>query len=282
MVQPTFNFSGSQQSFTATLTASGSATLGGSGTYYSWVGWPVSTWASVSISMNNQTVAIGTNPDTIAINKDPMGNAQVAFDRLSLTNGGLLDLNATDLFGGSPQTLALDQVALDGEVIGLVPVQVRLDVAGSASNFSFDMTNPAWTLPQGGVHPSLDYMWIGQGNANIDYNLAVNGALEVAGLFTVDLGTILSTGGSVGYAGIPLLGTMNLTELAGPYPKDVAVHIASNFNDWTPITVPFTTAGAYDFNNYSGEGGTYYKVHFDYDFTGSLAVDNVTLDIYST
>jgi hypothetical protein len=282
MVSPGFSFSGSQQSLTATLTASGSATLGGSGTYYSWVGWPVSTWASVSISMNNQTVGIGTNPDTIAIDKDPMGNATVAFERLTLSNGQLVDLNVTDLFGGSPQGVALDQVALDGEVIGLVPVQVRLDVTGSASNFSFDMTAPAWTLPQGGAHPSLDYLWIGSGNANIDYNLAVDGELEVAGIFTVDLGTLTNLSGSTGYTGIPLIGSMNLTELAGPYPKDVAVHISSNFNDWTPITVPFTTAGAYDYNNYSGEGGTYYKVHFDYDFTGSLTVDNVTLDIYST
>lgn len=288
MVSPGFSFSGAQQSFTASLTAGGSATLSGSGTYYSWVGWPISSWASVTLSMNNTTVGLGTNPDIININKDPMGNGQVAFERLFTTfdNTQLLDLNVTDLFGGSPQGLALDQVALTGGVdtpLGDIPVTVRLDVTGSASNFGFDMTAPAWTLPAGGAFPSKDFMWIGQGNASINYNLAVDAELEVWSLFTVDLGTILSTPGNFAYAGIPLLGSMNLTELAGPYPKDVAVHISSNFNDWTPITVPFTTAGSYDYNNYTGgEGGSYFKVHFDYDFTGSLTVDNVTLDLYST
>lgn len=282
MVSPTFNFSGSQQSFTASLSASGSATLSGSGTYYSWVGWPVSSWASVTLSMNNQTVPLGTNPDTIAINKDPMGNGQVSFDRLLLTGAQLQDLNVTDLFGGSPQGLALDRVTLTGDVSGLVNVEVRLDVTGSASNFGFDMTAPAWTLPSGGSHPSLNYMWIGSGNAGLNYNLAVHGELEVLGIFTVDLGTLVSLADSFSYAGIPLLGSMNLTELAGPYPKDVQVHITSNFDDWTPITVPFTTAGSYDYSSYNGTHDSYYNVHFNYDFAGSLTVDNVTLDIYST
>jgi len=287
MVSPGFTFSGSQQSITASLTAGGSATLSGNGTYYSWVGWPISSWASVTISMNNQTIGIGTNPDTIAINKDPMGNGQVAFERLftTLDNGQLLDLNATDMFGGSPQALALDRVTLTGTVntvLGDIPVEARLDATGSLSNFGFDMTAPAWTFPNGGAFPSKDYMWIGSGNASIDYNLAIDAELEVWGIFTVDLGTILSTGGNVGYNGIPLLGAMNLTELAGPYPKDVAVHISSNFDNWTPITVPFSTAGAFDYNNYSGGTNAYYVVHIGYDFTGSLTVDNVTLDIYST
>jgi hypothetical protein len=289
MVSPTFNFSGAQQSITASLTASGSATISGSGTYYSWVGWPINTWASVTLSLNSQTVGIGTNPDTININKNPMGNGQVGFERLTLANGQLLDLNATDLFGGSAQDLALDRITVTGDVelLGLpVGVEIRLDTAGTLSNFNFDMTAPAWTLPQGGTFPTKDYMWIGAGNAGIDYNLALNGEMEVLGFLTIPLGQLFGTSGHVNFQDllggpVPLLGTMSLTELAGPYPKDVQVHINSNFDQFTPVTVPFTTAGNYSYDGYSG-GDSYYKLNLNYDFAGSLSVDNVSIDLYST
>ncbi len=287
MVSPTFNFSGSQQSITATLTASGSATLSGYGTYYSWVGWPVSSWASVTISMNNQTVGLGTNPNPINIDKDPMGNGQVSFERLftTLDNGQLVDLNATDLFGGSPQNVALNRISLDGGVntpLGDIPVTFNLDAAGSLSNFSFDMTtNPVFTMKTGGAFPSVQYTWIGGGNAGVNYDIGVTGEIKIWDLITVPLGTLVSLNDRFDYAGIPLLGTMTLTELAGPYPKDVEVHIASNFDQFTPVTVPFTTSGAIDQMIPNGSN-SYFTVHADYAFNGSLTVDNVTLDIYST
>jgi hypothetical protein len=289
MVTPTFSFSGGQQSITASLSASGSATLSGSGTYYSWVGWPVSSWASVSINMNNQTVNLGTNPSVIGVNKDPMGNGQVAFGNgiapnKALSSASLMDLNVTDFFGGSPQGLALNPVSLDGEISGIgIPVTMTLNTSGSLSNFSFDMTsNPAFTYKKSGALPSITYGWVGSGDASVNYNLAITGNLDVAGIFSVDLGQLINYTGNFATAA-PLLGDMVLTELGGPYPRDVEVHISSNFQDWTPVTVPFTTSGVVDFNNYGGgEGGSYYKVHVDYAFNGSLNVDGVTLDLYST
>jgi hypothetical protein len=288
MVSPTFNFSGAQQSFTASLSAGGSATLSGSGTYYSWVGWPLSSWASATINFNNQTVGISPNPNPISINKDPMGNGQVTFERLftTLDNGYLNDLNVTDFFGGSPQGLALNPVALNGSVntpLGDIPVILTVNTSGSLSNMAWDMNaNTGLTVRTGGAFPSVDYLWLAGGNGGVDARLTMSGSLEVWGIFTVDLGTLLDTGTiHQDLSGLPFYGNMNLTELAGPYPKDVQVHISTDLSGLLPLSVPFTTSGAYDLNTYAG-GSSYYKVHVNYAFDGSLTVSSATMDLYST
>jgi hypothetical protein len=290
MVSPTFSFSGAQQSFTASLTAGGSATLSGSGTYYSWVGWPISSWASATVNFNNQTVGISPNPNPISINKDPRGNGQVSFERLFTTfdNGYLNDLNITDFFGGSPQGLALNPVQLNGSVdtpLGAIPVYLTLNTSGSLSNMNWDMNaNTAFMYGKTGAFPSVTYSWLAGGNGGVDARLLMSGNLNVWGIFDVDLGTLLDTGTiHQDLAGLPLLGTMNLTELAGPYPKDVQLHINTDLSGLLPITVPFTTAGAYDYNNYpGGEGGSYFKIHVNYAFDGSLSVTSAAMDLYST
>jgi hypothetical protein len=289
MVSPGFSFSGAQQSFTANLSASGSATLGGSGTYYSWVGWPISTWASVTVSFNNQSVGLNTNPSPISINKDPIGNGQVTFERLftTLDNGYLNDLNVTDFFGGSPQGLALSPVALGGGVdtpLGEIPVTLTLNASGSLSNMAWDMNaNTGMTVNKTGAFPSVTYTWLAGGNGGIDASLQVAGNLNIWGIVDVDLGTLLDTGTiHQDLAGMPFYGTINLTELAGPYPKDVQVHINTDLSGLLPITVPFTTAGAYDYSNYTGGTNSYFNVHVSYDFAGSLTVNSAGMDLYST
>jgi hypothetical protein len=281
------NFNGAGDSATASLTASGSATVGGSGTYYSWVGWPVSSWASVTISFTNQTVGIGTNPDTININKDPTGTGLVSFEDawggygtiMPLDSGSLDDLDVA-LLGGSPQGLALDRITLTGDVGGLVDVEVRLDASGSITQLDYDMTSGLTIGPDGQyVTPpagQASYTVIPVGDVDAAYSASIDGELEVMGLFTIDLGTIASFTGLESLTGLPLPGTMTLTETDG----DVDVHIHSGFE--SSLEVPFTTAGAESVNTYAGNKNPYYKVNFNYDFAGDLVVGSVAVDLYDT
>jgi len=287
MVSPGIGFSAGGDSLTASLTASGSATVGGSGTYYSWVGWPFSTWAQVTISFNNQTVGIGTNPDTINVAKDPTGTGQVSFERLFTTlDNGNLDALDVDLLGGSPQNLALDQVKLTGDVSGLVDVEVRLDATGQITQLDFLKTGGITTGANGQFYvppvaqATYNGLWVG--NATAGYSLAVDGELEVMGLFTIDLGELVSLSGTESLTGIPLPGQMTLTELGteGVWPKDVAVHLSAGIDE--AIDVPFTTAGSESISTYGGNKNPYYKVNFNYDFDGQLTVDNVGVDLYDT
>ena len=282
MVSPGLSFNGAGDSLTASLTASGSATVGGSGTYYSWVGWPVSSWASVTISFNNQTVGLGTNPDTININKDPSGTGQVSFERLfqTLDNRTQDDL-VLDLLGGSAQGLALDRVTLSGDVSGIVDVEVRLDATGSITQLDFDQTGGI-TLGSNGQFPVANSTVIATGTATAGYSASVDAELEVMGLFTIDLGTLVSLGGTETLPGIPLPGTMTLTEVGteGVYPKDVTYHFGGGLDD--AISVPFTTAGSESIDTYGGNKNPYYKVNFNYDFDGNLDIDNISFDLYDT
>ncbi len=287
------NFDGASQSLTADITAGGSATLSGSGTYYSWVGWPVSTWASVSISFNNQTVGIGTNPDTINVNKDPDGSATVGFERLftTLDDASLSNLSVDGL-GGSAQGVALDQVTLNGEVIGLVPVELRLDASGSINTLDLSIPSPVLIGPDGqfNVAPigQATYTALGSGNVSASLSASVTGEMEVLGLFTIGLGTLVNFNESLNEA-IPYLSTVTLTELgvqdSGIYPKDVAVHLSTDLADLAggdAIEIPFTTSGSENINTYDGSKNDYYKVNFNYAFDGNVAISNASIDLYDT
>jgi hypothetical protein len=288
MVSPGLNFNAAGDSVTANLTASGSATIGGSGTYYSWVGWPVSTWASVTISIGTQTVGLGTNPDTININKDPSGTGQVSFERLftTLDNAGLDALNV-DLTGGSPQSLALDRIEVDGEVIGLIPVTIGLDASGSLGPLNYDMSY-ATTLGGNGqfyVSPlkQASYYVIPVGNASAGYSASIDADIDVGGLFTIDLGEIASLSGTESLGDVPLIVNMVLKELGpddGVYPKDVSFDMSIAFDE--SISVPFTTAGTESISTYAGNKNEYYKINFNYDFDGNLDVSNISLALHDT
>ncbi|MBN1342705.1 MAG: PEP-CTERM sorting domain-containing protein [Phycisphaerae bacterium] len=293
MVTSGINFSGAGDSATASLTASGSATVGGNGTYYSWVGWPVSNWASVTVSFNNNTFPVGTNPDTINIAKDPTGTGSVSFERLFTTlDGGLLNDVDTNLLGGSTQSLALDRVTLTGDVSGLVDVQLRLDGYGSITQLTYNANSVA-TFPQpAGVYynapvGSAEYFFIASGDAMAAYTAAVDAELEVMGLFTVDLGQVLNFSGSQTLPNVPLPGNMTLTELGteGAYPKDVAVHLAADLDLvglGGAIEIPFTTSGSESVNTYASNKNPYYKINVNYTFDGNIIIDDVSIDLYDT
>ncbi len=282
MVSPGVNFGGGGDSLTASLTATGTATVGGSGSYYYWVGWPGEFWTEVTISFDNQNVGLGTNPDTINVSKDPTGTGQVSFERLfqTLDDRSQDDL-VVDLLGGSPQNLALDRITLEGTAIGFVDVEVHLDAYGSITQLGFDQTGGA-TIGGDGQFPVASSVVIATGDATAGYTVGVDGELEIPGLLTVDLGTLVDLSGTESLTGLPLPGTLTLEEIGteGVYPKDVTYHLGGGLDE--AIDVPFTTSGSESINTYAGNHDAYYKVNFNYNFDGNLSIDNISFDLYDT
>ncbi len=273
-------FDGTAQNGSASLSASGSATVGGSGTYYSWVGWPFSTWAQVTISFNNQTVGLGTNPDTIGLTSDPDGSGLVSFEvaKDTLAQGTLDDLDV-DIDGGASWGLALDDIVLTGDVTGLgVPVTVTLETDGAVTDLDFNMTGGSTGSYASGSFPSITYDVNPSGTVSGSYTATVAGEIDIGGFLTVDLGDLVTVSGSDSEA-VSAPGQMTLTELAGPYDKDVAVHISAATG---AIDIPISTSGSESINTYGGSKNPYYKVSFNYSLSGQLGVGSASIDLYDT
>jgi hypothetical protein len=86
-------------------------------------------------------------------------------------------------------------------------------------------------------------------------------------------------GGSAGVGETLSNGVMVLTELAGPYPRGVAVNIRADAA--SPVTVSFGTSGSYYYNNYSGGTNPYYIVTLNYSQSGSVST-TAHMDLYAT
>lgn len=274
------NYSDTPQNANASLTASGSATVSGSGTYYSWVGWPVSSWASVTISFNNQTVGLGLDPDTINATRDPDGSGLVSFETVVDTlKQGTLDDVVVDLDGGVAVGLALDNIVLSGEISGLgIPVTVTLSTSGALNDLDFDMTSGPTGSYASGAFPSITYNVSPSGTVTANWGATITGVLDISGILTIDLGTLGTLGGTESIGGVGAAGTMTLTELAGPYAKDVAVALHS---DVDAVGLTLGTSGSTSVNTYAGNKNPYYTVNFNYSMTGSMSVD-ASVDLYDT
>jgi len=274
------SFDGAAQNASASLTASGSATVSGSGTYYSWVGWPVNSWASVSITFNNQTVGLGLNPDTISATRDPDGTGLVSFETVTDTlQQGTLDDLVVDLDGGTAVGLALDNIVLNGQISGLgIPVTVTLSTSGSLNDLDYDMTSGSTGSYASGAFPSITYDVSPSGTVTANWGATITGNLDISGILNVNLGTLGTLGGTESIGGVGAAGTMTLTELAGPYPKDVAVAIHS---DVDAVGLSLSTSGSTSVNTFSGGTSPYYKVSFNYSMSGSMNVD-ASVDLYDT
>ncbi len=275
-------FTGSQQNLSASLTASGSATVGGSGTYYYWVGWPGNQWLNVTISFNNQNVGLGTNPDTINLSSDPTGDGLVTFETVvdTLDQGSLDNLGSPlDLQNGASWGLALDNIVLNGEVTTFgIPVTLTLSTSGSINSLTYDMTGASTGTYASGSFPSVTYDVNPTGTVSGSYSANISGVLNVSGLATIDLGTLTTLSDSITETGVAAPGQMTLTELTGPYDKDVAVHLAA---DAEAVGLALSTSGSESLDTYAGNKDPYYKVNFNYSLTGSLNLD-AQFDLYDT
>jgi hypothetical protein len=259
--------------------------LSGSGTYYSWVGWPVSSWASLTISFSNQTVGVGTDPDTINLSSNPTGNGLTTFEVVTDTlKQGTLDDSLIDLKDGATWNLALDDITLSGEVNTLgIPVDLTLETSGSITSLVFDQTSgPTGTLLSY-TFPSASYLTAPSGNISAGYNVNIQGEIDVGGLFTIDLGTLLNLSDTLNEAlPLPLVNTMTLTELPagdGVYPKDVEIHINTGL---PTLSLPFSTTASISENTYGGNKNPYYKINATVDADAAVTLDGASMDLYDT
>jgi len=197
----------------------------------------------------------------------------------TLQQGTLDDLDV-DIDGGAAWGLALDDIVLTGDVVGLgIPVTVTLETTGSIIDMAFGMTGASTGSYASGSFPSITYNINPSGNASASFSATVAGEIDIGGFLTVDLGTLATVSGSDSEA-VSAPGTMVLTELASVgYPKDVAVELHAATG---AIDVPISTSGSEALDTYGGNKNPYYKVNFNYNLAGQLGVGSASIDLYDT
>jgi hypothetical protein len=278
----------------ASLSMSGSATLSGSGTYYSWVGWPTSAFQGVTLNFGNANPGFATGP--LGIASSPTGSLTASLDP---TDAPTIDA-FTRLEHGSLDALNVD--IKDGAAYGLGGAGNWAIGAYRADNGTQLMTLDlsAFSLAMTGLGFNMTGGPTGTLTSYSEYPATVSGTYSVApyGNLTASLGTASlttslwnatsgwSTLGTYGIGGgsasqaEALSGTMVATELAGPYPRDVAITIAADTT--AAVSVGFGASGNWAFNNYSGGTNPYYVVNVSTGVTGTATVNSAHVDLYST
>ncbi len=280
----------------ASLSLSGSATLTGSGTYYTWVGWPTSAWQGISLNFGTINPGIGSGPT--GIGSSPTGSLTVSLDPTDapqydaftrLEHGSLNALNV-DIKDGASYGLGtfggweLGAYRSDNgqwvTTLGLSQFSLALSALG------FNMTGgPTGSLTSYYSDPPSNAMVVA------GYSIAPYGNLS-ATLGTATLTTSIYNGGWVGLGsyGIgggsaskaeSLSGTMTMTELAGPYPRDVAIHIAADTT--AGVSISFGNSGpGWSYSSYSGGTNPYFVVNVNTGVSGVATVNSAHVDLYST
>jgi len=279
----------------ASLGMSGSATLSGSGTYYSWVGWPTNAFQGVTLNFGNASPGFATGP--LGIASSPTGSLTASLDPTDapqydaftrLEHGTLDALNVNIQDGASYGLGSAGNWAIGAYRADNSQQLMTLDLSAFSLGFTglgFNMTGG----PTGGV-----------ASPYTQWPSTVSGTFSVApyGNLTASLGTASLTtslwnattgwatlgsyaiGGGSGTTAEALAGTMVATELAGPYPRDVAISLAADTT--AAVSVGFGASGSWAFNNYSGGTNPYYVVNVSTGLSGTATVNSAHIDIYST
>jgi hypothetical protein len=290
LVTGSANFGGGTNA-TASFSVSGSSSLSGSGTWYSWVGWPTNAWQSGAISFNNQSPGFSGNP---SLGSNPTGNNTIAMDPTDaptidaftrLEHGSLNGL-AVDIKDGAGYSLGnYDGASITGTGGGHTVTLTLNATALSMSALSFNMTGgPTGVLTNYSSNPpAMQMVQATYAIAPYGTLAATLGATALTGAMYFDgsgVGINLAMGGGSASVGETLSnGVMVLTELAGPYPRSVAANIRGDA--LTPVTVAFGTSGSYYYNNYSGGTNPYYIVNLAYSQSGNVSA-TAHLDLYDT
>jgi hypothetical protein len=290
LVTGSANFGGATNA-SATFSVSGSSNLSGSGTWYQWVGWPTNNWSSGPISFGNTAPGfsgaptLGSNPTgSLTVALDPTDNPSIdAFTRLE--HGSLNGLSVNIKDGAAYSLGNYDGATIYGTGGGHT-VQLTLNATPlSMSALSFNMTGgPTGTLTGYSSNPAAFQM------VQATYSVAPYGTLAATLGATALTGAMYFDGSGVGInqamgGGSNSLaqtltgGVMVETELAGPYPRSVAVHISGNAA--SPVSVSFGTSGSYYYNNYSGGTNPYYIVSLNWGQSGSVST-TASMDLYGT
>jgi hypothetical protein len=237
----------------------------------------VSSWASVGISFNNQSFSLNTVPNPTNLTSDPDGNGLVSFEvaKDTLKQATLDDLYV-DVKDGSAWNLALNDVTISGSGAGFIPVDLTLSTTGSITGLTFDQTGGPTGSLTSYTFPTATYSVNPSGTASAGYAVGITGELDIAGVATIDLGSLFNFSDTVNQAAT-LAASMTLGEVNEAYPKDVTVHISSGL---PTITLPFTTSGSIS-QTVNVSSSAYYKINASYNFNGSVSVGG-SIDLYDT
>jgi hypothetical protein len=269
---------GSPSGASTSATVSGSATLSGSGTYYSWAGWPTTAWQAQGLSFNNPTLGLGVGP--VNLSSTPTGSYSVEFEiaKSTLQQGQFDALNINLKDGASWGIGNLNTVSMSDSVKGVSLTLTASSAAGITAE-SFLMTGPKTGAYASGAFPSITYSIAPSGTLSASaVGSSYTGSLYLPGVGTVGLGTLLNAPTGSANAAKTLSGTMTLTELAGPYPKDVAVAVHA---DASAVSIPLSTSGSYYYNNYAGGTSPYYVISLNYGYSASVST-GAHMDLYNT
>jgi len=279
----------------ASLSLSGSATLSGSGTYYSWVGWPTSAFQAVPLTFGNATPGFGSGPTGIGSN--PTGSLTASLDPTDapsydaltrLEHGSLNDLNVNIKDGASYGLGTFGGWSITGSGGG-GSVTLTLGTFGMAlSALDFDMTGGATggltgysSNPPANQMVQATYSISPYGNLSASLG-STSAAVSAtfAGVGTVSIGSLAFGGGSNSTTEA-LTGSMVMTELAGPYPRDAQIHVVADTT--AGVSIAFGASGpTYNYNNYSGGTAPYYMVSLNYGVSGTATANSAHMDIYTT
>jgi hypothetical protein len=260
--------------------ASGTATLSGSGTYYSWAGWPTTAWQATGLSFNNPTVGIGAGP--VNLSSTPNGSYSVEFETVksTLQQGQFDALNINLKDGASWGIGNLNTLTLSSTGgIGGISLTLTASSATAITAETFLMTGPKTGTYASGAFPSITYSIAPSGTLSATaVGSSYTGNLYLPGVGNVNLGTVLSAPSGSVNAAKTLSGTMTLTELAGPYPKDVAVAVHA---DASAVSIPLSTSNSYYYNNFSGGTNPYYVLSLSYGYNANVSA-GAHMDLYNT
>ncbi|MBN1343315.1 MAG: PEP-CTERM sorting domain-containing protein [Phycisphaerae bacterium] len=280
IVNSSLDFNGSGDSAVGSLAAYGNGSMTASGTVYVKI---LAWWVPINVSFSGTNLILGTDPDMISLASDPTGTGSVGFETASpvLSSGTLNGLNV-DIKDGAAWNMAMDRIELT-ESGGLS--KLYLDASGSIDSYRFDMTGaPTGTYLSGG-HPSVTYEVSPSGNLSASYSAHIDGSFSVGVTFMskwyafdIPVGTMFSLGGSVDLPATAE-GTMTLTELAGDYPRDVAVELEL---DAGPISIPFSATDSFAISKAMSGSEPYYNITGNYDFSGLFQLGSTHVSLTDT
>ncbi len=291
MTTQSLSFGNTGDSFSTNMTLSGAQRTYGSGTYYQWVGWPVSNWASVNITWESGYQDLSfedpctyyPDPDTLTVTADPTGNGQVSFERLFTTfDDGRLDTLDADLLGTQTQEFSTSWIWAETNV-GWLSLLVWADGELTELGFEADDEQMLTVGPNGQYHlppeGEATYAAGGLGTVTLSHDTTLCIGINIGGFdwdpdYTIDLSGTQSQEAGLG-------GAMTLYEIGedGQYPKDAGFDLGIDLDG--SIDLPFSTSGSIHREEWLSSE-QYYVININYEVDGSIRFDDVSFELHDT
>ncbi len=257
------SFSGPGQTFGLDLAVDGTITLNGNGLIHVNEGF-LSSHKDFVIPVQTHPLVMNTT-----LTSNPAGTATVSFDSETLANRRVGPVNV-DFRNGAPWNFAFAPVFADVDVETIGNVDLRLDMTGSVTQFSFNAPPPS---------VSANPFFFLPGQLTLAITGTVTGiAQDVIAGIDIDLG-VLTTINETEIIDIPLPGQMSLTPSGGPFPQDVGVVLAAAI----PISIPLTIDTMGNVVDIQGHGSGNVDINsLDYTIDADLIFSNLNYHLEST